>query len=187
MNTATSPQYIAKNLLNVGDSKNFVATIIKDESTSKEIKLPRRKLFIKKLSEEIHMDICLLSSRSKAHFYKKDGVMTTVVVFHAIDSYLGTSEYLVLTSPTNSTTADISHVPPALESPPLALHKPAQLRSSNKKRKHEQKKLPSDFSKDLSRQVFVTGFADHGDGDDGDDGDGDGDGSNDIVVDDDEE
>ncbi|KAG0317131.1 hypothetical protein BGZ99_006503, partial [Dissophora globulifera] len=79
----------------------FTATIAKG-GVAMRIQVPRRKLLLRELSALLRLKIYLFSSRSKACQFKAHDARTTVVLFHNLDSYYYTSEFLVLAASTRS-------------------------------------------------------------------------------------
>ncbi|KAG0311651.1 hypothetical protein BGZ99_009999, partial [Dissophora globulifera] len=79
----------------------FTATIAKGGEAMR-IQVLRRKLLLRELSALLRLEIYLFSSRSKACQFKAHDARTTVVLFHNLDSYYYTSEFLVLAASTRS-------------------------------------------------------------------------------------
>ncbi|KAF9977571.1 hypothetical protein BGZ75_010278, partial [Mortierella antarctica] len=87
------------------------------------------------LAERLHLNIVLFSTRGKAHLYTTQGARATIGFLHHIDSYHGTSEYLVLRT---STTPPASTAPQVIPSAP-AVHPyaPATVRTATNSRRHQ--------------------------------------------------
>ncbi|KAF9081446.1 hypothetical protein BGX27_004919, partial [Mortierella sp. AM989] len=58
----------------------------------------RSRLLFWYLSQRLHINIFLFSTRSKAHKFVAEGARSSIGFIHNIDSYLGTSEFLALTT-----------------------------------------------------------------------------------------
>ncbi|KAF8946388.1 hypothetical protein BGZ46_005788, partial [Entomortierella lignicola] len=73
-----------------------------------EIPVPSR-LLLHYLSQKLNINIYLFSTKSKPHFFKANGTKTAIGFFHVVDSFLGSSKFLVLTKSRNSPRISHSH------------------------------------------------------------------------------
>ncbi|CAO3563764.1 unnamed protein product [Mortierella alpina] len=90
-------QEIVAHVLNGPSSNgNMTATITRGSLTSTFV-VPRRLFMLRELAFALSVDIYVFSARTKARLFNSaTPTAGTVAIFHAVDSFLGTSEYLVL-------------------------------------------------------------------------------------------
>ncbi|KAF9560849.1 hypothetical protein EC968_005983 [Mortierella alpina] len=139
-------------ILNTASSGGSMTATITRGSASTTFVVPRRIFMLRELAAALHVDIYIFSARAKAKLFKSTTPAAgTVVIFHAVDSYLGTSEYLLLAPTTHP-------IPPCAPSPTPSPPSQAAAQLRTAPRQHCRTRKPADLDAAKCEEFVLVGL-----------------------------
>ncbi|KAG0324020.1 hypothetical protein BGZ99_002261, partial [Dissophora globulifera] len=128
--------------------RTFTATLTTREGST-HLQVPSRLLVLREIAMLLGLDICVFSSRSAPRRFMAHDAKTTVVLFHNVDSYHSTGQFLVLSASSHD-----FMVPPPPQAPaqPVVPFHAAEFRNDQRARKRKATALQLD--QEQCRQLF---------------------------------